>query len=190
MIFFRLAAFALLFIGFATINPVKAQTTQATETPTAAANQLPNIELANTDGQKVNIAQNYAQPGRLTIFSFWATWCAPCKKELRNIAEVYDDWQTDYGVKLVAVSTDDARSSARVKPLVDAERWTYEVLLDVNEDFKRAINAQSVPHTILVNENGKIIFEHSGYVEGDEDHLEEAIKAYHETANPDKATEK
>ena len=74
--------------------------------------------------------------------------------------------------------------------MVDAERWTYEVLLDVNEDFKRAINAQSVPHTILVNENGKIIFEHSGYVEGDEDHLEEAIKAYHETANTDKATEK
>jgi thiol-disulfide isomerase/thioredoxin len=56
------------------------------------------------------------------IISFWALWCHPCIKELTTIADVYEDWQDETGVKLYAVSIDDARSTAKVGPFSEWKR--------------------------------------------------------------------
>ncbi|MBS1624587.1 MAG: TlpA family protein disulfide reductase [Bacteroidetes bacterium] len=135
---------------------------------------LPNVTLTDVSGKKVNV-QDYGKTGKVTVLDFWATWCIPCKKELNNISEVYEDWQKKYNVNIVAVSIDDSRSAPKVKPYVDGQRWTYDVLLDVNQDLKRQLNIQTVPFTLVLDQNGKIIYEHSGYTEGDENILEDAI---------------
>jgi thiol-disulfide isomerase/thioredoxin len=113
--------------------------------------------------------------GKITVLDFWATWCVPCKKELNNINELYEDWQKKYNVSIVAVSIDDSRSSTKVKPYAEGQRWTYDVLLDVNQDLKRDLNIQSVPFTVVIDQSGKIVYSHSGYTEGDENILEDAI---------------
>lgn len=136
---------------------------------------LPSISLSDIRGNKVNVA-DLGKSGKLTVISFWATWCIPCQKELSNISEMYEEWQTKYNMQLVAVSIDDSRNVPKVKPLVEAKRWDYQVLLDVNQDLKRDLNIQSVPFTVVVDQNGKIVYTHSGYVEGDEYVLEEEIK--------------
>ena len=102
--------------------------------------------------------------------SFFATWCKPCKVELNTIAEDYDDWVDDTGVQLIAVSIDDARSTSRVEPYVNAQGWDYQVLLDPNGDLKRAMNVNNVPHTFLVK-NGAIVWDHNNYSPGDEKEL-------------------
>jgi thioredoxin-related protein len=79
-------------------------------------------------------------------------------------------------MQIVAVSIDDSRSATKVKPAVEGQRWEYDVLLDVNQDLKRQLNIQSVPFTLLVDANGKIVYTHSGYVDGDEYILEEEIQ--------------
>ncbi|MBS1617700.1 MAG: TlpA family protein disulfide reductase [Bacteroidetes bacterium] len=135
---------------------------------------LPNVTLSDVSGKKVNV-QDYGRTGKVTVLDFWATWCIPCKKELNNISEVYEDWQKKYNVDIVAVSIDDSRSAPKVKPYVDGQRWTYDVLLDVNQDLKRQLNIQTVPFTLVLDQTGKIIYEHSGYTEGDENILEDAI---------------
>ena len=137
--------------------------------------KLPDISLKDVNGVDKKI-KNYGVNGKITIISFWATWCAPCKKELNNIAEVYDDWKKEYGLELVAVSIDNARNVAKVKPYVDGQNWSFEVLLDTNEEFKRAMNIQTVPFTVLVDKKGNIVYTHTGYVEGDEFNLEEEIQ--------------
>ncbi len=135
---------------------------------------LPNVTLTDVNGKKVNV-QEFGKTGKVTVLDFWATWCVPCKKELNNISEVYEDWQKKYNVNIVAVSIDDSRSAPKVKPYVDGQRWTYDVLLDVNQDLKRQLNIQTVPFTLVLDQSGKIIYEHSGYTEGDENILEDAI---------------
>ena len=135
---------------------------------------LPAVTLSDVNGKKVNV-QDLGKTGKVTVLDFWATWCIPCKKELNNISEVYEDWQKKYNVNIVAVSIDDSRSAPKVKPYVDGQRWTYDVLLDVNQDLKRQLNIQTVPFTLVLDQNGKIIYEHSGYTEGDENILEDAI---------------
>jgi len=137
--------------------------------------KLPEVSLSDVNGKKINVA-DYGKSGKVTVLSFWATWCIPCKKELTNVADLYEEWQKKYNVQVVAVSIDDSRSAGKVKPYVESQRWTYEVLLDMNQDLKRALNIQSVPFTVVVDANGKVVSTHSGYVEGDEFVLEEELQ--------------
>ncbi len=134
-----------------------------------------NISLKTLDGKTVesSVIQNDGKP---IIISFWATWCKPCNRELNTIKEVYEEWQEETGVKLVAISIDDARSAARVKPHVDGNGWDYEVYLDQNQDFKRAMNVVNVPHTFIINGNGEIVWQHTSFVEGSEEELIELVR--------------
>ena len=135
---------------------------------------LPNVKVKTLQGDAFNISE-LDNDGSPIIISFWATWCKPCKKELNNIAEVYEDWQDETGVKLVAVSIDDSRSMAKVAPYVNSTDWEYEVFLDSNSDLKRAMGVSTVPHTFLLNGKKEIVWQHRGYVDGDEEKLSEKI---------------
>jgi cytochrome c biogenesis protein CcmG, thiol:disulfide interchange protein DsbE len=129
--------------------------------------KLPSVSVVDLSGKKI-ITSELTNNGKPFIISFWATWCKPCVKELTTISEVYQDWQEETGVKLIAVSIDDSRSSAQVKTLVNGKRWEYEVLLDANSDFKRAMNVNAVPHTFIVNGKGEIVWQHTSFSEGSE----------------------
>ena len=135
-----------------------------------------NVMLKDLDGQSVlsSVIQNNGKP---IIISFWATWCKPCNRELDAIKEVYDDWQEETGVKLVAVSIDDARSAARVRPWVNGKDWPYEVYLDQNKDLAHALNVGAdVPHTFILNGEGEIVWQHKGYQDGGEEELIEKVR--------------
>jgi cytochrome c biogenesis protein CcmG, thiol:disulfide interchange protein DsbE len=136
---------------------------------------LPNLTIKDVNGNPVNVA-DYGKSGKITVISFWATWCSPCIKELRNINELLPDWQKDYGVQLVAVSIDNSKNVLKVKPFVDGQGWKFDVLLDTNEDLKRALNVTNPPVTFLVDKQGNIVYTHTGYIEGDEYELEKKIK--------------
>lgn len=136
---------------------------------------LPSVDVKTLDGGSINITA-IENDGNPIVISFWATWCKPCKKELNTIAEVYEDWQDETGVKLIALSIDNARSMAKVAPYVNASDWDYEVYLDPNGDLKRAMGVSTVPHTFLLNSKKEIVWQHKGYVNGDEDELYEQIE--------------
>ena len=141
---------------------------------TKAKQTLPAVTLKNTEGENVDVS-TYATNGKITIISFWATWCKPCIKELRNINDVLDDWVEEYNVELVAVSVDDSRNSARVKPFADGQGWDFDILLDPNGELQRDMNVTNPPVTFLIDQNGKIVYTHTGYLEGDELDLEDEI---------------
>ena len=111
---------------------------------------LPDLVLKDVNGKNKNIS-DYSKSGKVTVISFWATWCTPCKKELTNINDnLLETWREKYNVTLVAVSIDNAKNVLKVKPYVDGQAWDFDVLLDVNEDLKRALNVNNVPYTILL----------------------------------------
>jgi peroxiredoxin len=136
---------------------------------------LPDVDLRNMNGSDINISE-YGTNGKITIISFWATWCKPCIKELKNINSLLEEWQEDYDVELVAVSVDDSRNSVKVKPMVNALNWGFDILMDPNGDLQRAMNVANPPVTFLIDQRGNIVYTHTGYVEGDEYELEDHIK--------------
>lgn len=129
--------------------------------------KVPAIDVKTLSGETFNMS-NISNDGKPIIITFWATWCKPCIKEHDAINDVYQDWVDETGVKLYAISIDNARSSKRVLPTVNGKGWEFEVLLDENGDFKRAMNVNIPPHTFIVDGNGNIVWQHVGYLEGDE----------------------
>lgn len=136
---------------------------------------LPKVELKTMENTTTS-TEAFDNDGQPIVISFWATWCKPCVKELSTIAEEYEDWQEETGVKIIAVSIDDTRNMAKVKPKVNAEMWEYEIYCDPNRDFARAMGVSSVPHTFLLNADKEIVWQHKGYVDGDEIELYEQIE--------------
>lgn len=136
---------------------------------------LPSVEVKTLDGQTMNI-QEFGKNGKITVISFWATWCSPCKKELDAIANLYEEWQEAYDMELVAITIDTQRALAKVKPMVESSGWPYIILSDVNQQLRNSLNFQTIPQTFLLDKDGNIVYSHSGYVPGDEYELENKIK--------------
>ena len=132
--------------------------------------QLPAVTLKTIDGNTVQ-CDTLNNGGKPFIIDFFATWCKPCNRELTAIAEVYDEWQEETGVKIYAVSVDQAQNINKVKPLVDQNEWEYEVLLDPNSEFLKALGGNLIPFVVVVDGNGNITTKHSSYTDGAEEEL-------------------
>jgi thiol-disulfide isomerase/thioredoxin len=127
---------------------------------TAQKSSLPNITVKTINNNNFNVQQLKTEP--LIILSFWATWCSNCIYELDEISDEYTNWQNETKVKLVAVSIDDNRTISRVKPFLKSHQWNYLVLLDTNQEFKRYLNINAIPFTLILKK-GKIIYKKTGY---------------------------
>lgn len=137
--------------------------------------KIPSVDLKLMNGKKFNTSE-IQNNGKPVIIDFWATWCKPCIMELSAIAENYPDWKEETGVVLYAVSIDDSKSMNRVAPFINGKGWEFEVLLDPNSDFKRALNVINIPHVFLVDGNGVIVHQHTAYAQGDELILYDLVK--------------
>ncbi len=137
--------------------------------------KLPSVNVKTLDGQVFNV-RNINNDGKPIIISFWALWCKPCKKELDAYNDNYEDWRDETGVKIIAVSIDDSRSTAKVLPFVNGKDWEFDVLLDPNGDFKRAMSVNLIPHTFILDGEGNIVYQHTSYYEGLEDEIFELVE--------------
>lgn len=146
------------------------------ETPVQKPMQkLPAVDIKTIDGKHFN-TKDIQNDGKPMIISLWATWCKPCIAELLAISDEYSDWVEETGVKLYAISIDDAKTSARVKPFINGKGWEYTVLLDVNSDFKRAMNVNDIPFLCILNGKGEIVWQHTSYAPGSEEEVYKIIK--------------
>lgn len=125
---------------------------------------LPELTVSTLGGDEVNTS-TFDNEGKPFVVSFWATWCRPCLKELNAIDEMYYEWQ-DYGFKLIAVSTDDARTRPNVLPMVSGRGWDYEFYIDENGDFRRAMGVNNVPHTFILDGEGTVVYQHTSFYDG------------------------
>ncbi len=146
-----------------------------TTTAAFAQKEMPNVTLKSENNKSYNVRNDFSEKDKLYVFTFWATWCAPCIKELDAINEHYSEWSKELNMEVIAVSIDDSRTQKRVKPLLNGKKWPYAVLYDTNQDLKRALGIANPPYTVVVK-NKKIVYVHNGYSQGAEKELYNKLK--------------
>ncbi len=140
-------------------------------------NVFPTVNLKSLDGKTVS-TDDFIKDGKVTVISFWATWCSPCKRELDAIADIYPDWVDEYDVEVVAITIDNSRQLTKVPGIVSSKKWDYTVLSDSKQKLQRALNFETIPQTFVLDKEGNIVYSHNGYNPGDEDELEDVIAKY------------
>ena len=140
-----------------------------------AQKEMPNVNLKSEKNKSYNVKNDFSEKDKLYVFTFWATWCVPCINELDAINEHYAQWSKELNMEVIAVSIDDSRTQKRVKPLLNGKKWPYNVLLDTNQDLKRALAIANVPYTVVVK-NKKVVYVHNGYSQGAEKELYNKLK--------------
>ena len=123
-------------------------------------NIVPNTKLKNLESEFI-YTNDVLIENNFYIISFWATWCIPCINELDAIVDIYEELEKD-NIEVIAISTDDARTKKRVRPMINGKDWNFKILLDENHDLKRALNIVGIPHTIITK-GKKIIYRRIGY---------------------------
>ena len=113
--------------------------------------------------------------GKVTLINFWATYCVPCRKEMKHLNRINKTY-SDQNVQVIGISIDDSRTVGRVKSMVKSQKLDYTVLLDTEQKLYKNFNTTAMPFSILVDAKGKILWEHTGYLPGDEAQMEIEIK--------------
>jgi len=159
---------AMIITAFTSINLQK-------EKEEKTSSSIPIMMIESLAGEAVS-TKDIVKSNESTLLVFWATCCAPCKQELTTISNVYNSWQKETGVNVVAVSVDLPQYANGVEPFVNKAGWDFDVYLDVKRNLMHAMSASSTPHSFLINKAGEVVWEKSGFVSGDEVAIYQQIK--------------
>lgn len=140
------------------------------------AQELPDTEVKDvSSGKKVAFNSTF-EKGKVTLVNFWATWCVPCKKEIKNVTLKLPEWKKEAEFNYMTVSIDEVRAEGLVRTYAISQGWSFPHYIDLNAELKRSLSFQSVPYTIIVDKDGKVAFTHAGYEEGGEAEVFAKIK--------------
>ncbi len=132
----------------------------------SAIEKAPEFKLKNMKGKWVNLSQKIDK--HFVILDFWASFCAPCKKELSGLNKI-DKKHND--INVLAVCTDRPRTQNKAKAFIKSNRFSFETLFDSRGKVRKLFNVVDIPHTVVIAPNGEIVTVHTGYKRGDEKHL-------------------
>jgi peroxiredoxin len=130
--------------------------------------------LPTPSGEQTSVAK--LGEGKVTVVSFWATWCKPCKEEMKAMQPLFEKLKGN-GLQYIAISVDNTKTMEKVGPYISAKGYTFPVLIDANSDLFHKLNGTEVPYTLIFNADGSLHSKHEGYLEGDESKMESELTA-------------
>jgi cytochrome c biogenesis protein CcmG/thiol:disulfide interchange protein DsbE len=128
-----------------------------------------NFTLPDTEGNNYQLYDSLNR-GPIVI-NFWATWCIPCIEELKKMKKIYKKYNED-DVQFLAISIDDTKTVGRVKGFSKSNKYPFKILLDTNSEVMRLFGGIVPPYTLILDENGNVVYSHVGYKIGDEKKVE------------------
>ncbi|MBC8213265.1 MAG: TlpA family protein disulfide reductase [Candidatus Marinimicrobia bacterium] len=142
------------------------------ESDKSVRKSFPNLRIKNLKNRQ--ITTEAILDSQLTLVNFWATFCVPCRKEMKHLNHLHNAYM-DSSFQVVGISIDDSRTARRVSSVVKSQKLDYPIYLDTEQKLYKQFNSSAMPFSVLVSPNGYILWEHTGYIPGDEEEMEEII---------------
>ena len=109
------------------------------------------------------------------MISFWATWCSPCKEEMKKMQPIYEKYK-DQGFTYLAINQDNQKSISKVKAFINSNNYTFPVVLDLDKHVFEDYLGVGLPYSLIIDKDKNVIAKHLGYITGDEVKIEKEIK--------------
>jgi peroxiredoxin len=136
----------------------------------AAANaSAPDFTLPSAAGGNLRLQE---QRGQVVMLNFWATWCAPCRREMPQLNRIYGKYRAA-GFLLLGVNVDQDTSNAR--GVASKLGVQFPVLFDAKQSVSRMYDLSTMPSTVIIDRDGRVRYIHLGYKEGYEDAYEKQV---------------
>ncbi|MBT2571757.1 redoxin domain-containing protein [Planococcus sp. ISL-110] len=132
----------------------EAETAQPETTGLAVGDLAPDFELMTLDGQTVRLSD---YRGQRVFINFWATWCPPCRAEMPDMQQLYEE--QDVPVEILAVNlTASEKSEENVSDFVKDFGLSFPILMDTDSETASKYKVKAVPASYMIDSNGRIAF--------------------------------
>ena len=123
--------------------------------PLSPGSEAKEIALPNPEGDTLRLSD---YKGKIVLLDFWASWCGPCRKENPNVVKLYEKYKKD-GFEVFSVSLDKSKEGWEKAIKQDGLNWEGHVsdLKFWNSSAARSYNVSSIPFTVLIDKEGKVI---------------------------------
>jgi peroxiredoxin len=152
-----LAAFTLFITWRA--KSLETEKQESAETPALVNKPAPDFSLPALDGSTVSLANFHGK--KKVVVTFWASWCGPCRMEMPGLRQFYERQRKHSDrFELLAISIDDTRKPA--EDYATSMKLPFPVLLDSGRKTADAYGVTAIPTLFVIDENGKVIYGHTG----------------------------
>jgi thiol-disulfide isomerase/thioredoxin len=129
--------------------------------PLPAATSLAELSITTLEGEELSL-KGLASQSQLVIINFWATWCAPCIKEMPYFEKIHRKYQSK-GVSVLGIAAQD--NTSEVKSFVNERNATYKIALDIQNEWAKAFDGTKVlPTTVFLDSGQNVLKIHKGYL--------------------------
>ncbi|RAP32619.1 hypothetical protein DID75_04475 [Candidatus Marinamargulisbacteria bacterium SCGC AG-410-N11] len=128
----------------------------------------PNIRFTTLNNKTYTLDQ-YLKKGPV-LLNFWATWCGPCIKEMKAIKSFYPNFK-EQGLQVLSVSIDDIYTTSQITRVVRRYRFPFTIIKDTDQSLFKKMGGQNIPYSFIIDQQGKIRYQHTGYSPGDDKQL-------------------
>lgn len=151
---------AIVIVGFQYLHSREIDTQASTATPTSAESPrelkpgviIPDIKLTTLSGQNTQLSKLGA---KVTIVTFWATWCAPCVTEMPSIERLYQRYKGQ-GLDIIAVDLDD-KPDAVVPKMIKKLGISFPIYVDLDQSLATLFGIEGIPLTMVIDKNRKVL---------------------------------
>jgi cytochrome c biogenesis protein CcmG/thiol:disulfide interchange protein DsbE len=140
-----------------------------------AQSSLPTAQIKTLRGAIIPFS-SAIQKDSLILVCFWSTTSDMSIDELNAINSKFEKWKEGLSFKLMAVAVDEGKTVSRVRGMVNANDWKFDVYIDINGELRNALKSSNLPQAIIIK-NNKVIYQQSGYEQGTEDYLYKRMRA-------------
>ena len=150
----KIVKFLIFFFCFSIFSSIS-QTNEEVPLNNMVINEIPkpisSLIFENFAGNEINLKSYH---GKLVIINFWATWCAPCKKEMPSLDNFYQD-NNFKNLQIFAVNMEQPNTLKTKKFYIDLNIQKLEIFFDRNLNFVKEFKLRGVPTTVLINKKGE-----------------------------------